>query len=105
MTDQKIIQIIEDYRRMFKKMDIVKIDVRHEERLPSPFSRRQTFSLGHCYGMLDKMEIFLKESRREKVMRWLGFIQGVLWVNLLHSLEDLMKQSMPDKERFQARRH
>jgi len=45
--------------------------------------------LAHCHGMLDKLEILVKERRTEKAFRWLGFIQGCLWSIGAYPLEDL----------------
>jgi len=52
----------------------------------------------HCHGMLDKMEEFVKEGRIEKAFRWLGFVQGCLWLAGHYSLEDLMNHNRPRDE-------
>jgi hypothetical protein len=51
----------------------------------------------HCSGMLTKMKKFLDENQIEKTMRWLGFIQGVLWVSGAFSLEELESHNRPDE--------
>jgi hypothetical protein len=43
--------------------------------------------------MLDRMEEFLKEDRLEKVNRWLGFIQGVLWAQSIYTIENLKEDN------------
>ena len=48
--------------------------------------------------MLDKMEIFIKEGRMDKVYRWLGFIQGVLWSQRIYTLADLMNHNRKNPE-------
>lgn len=35
--------------------------------------------VAHLHYMLDTIPVLLRQDRREKVMRWLGFIQGALW--------------------------
>jgi len=40
--------------------------------------------LSHCNFMLGEVFVFLNEKRYEKALRWVGFIEGVLWcVNLI----------------------
>jgi hypothetical protein len=38
------------------------------------------------------------EGRREKAMRWLGFVQGVCYALGYASIDDLKTMSMPDPE-------
>ncbi len=37
------------------------------------------------------------KARREKAMRWLGFLQGALWMGLGVDLKDLKRMNMPDE--------
>lgn len=91
MNDEKILEVIQIYRELFLSKKIEPIDYPHELMLDSPEN-----GLAHCHGMLSKMEQFLKEGRREKTFRWLGFIQGVLWITFNCSLEQLMNHNHPD---------
>ena len=45
--------------------------------------------------MLDEMETFLKENRKEELMRWLGFVQGCLWTLGIYTLDDLKNHNRP----------
>ena len=38
----------------------------------------------------------VEEDRREKAMRWLGFLQGALWAFELVSVEELKNMNRPD---------
>ena len=38
------------------------------------------------------------QDRTEKCMRWLGFIQGVLWFGGVFTLEELKNHSRPDRD-------
>ena len=91
MTNKKIQEVIDTYRRKFEELGIKKADCSHLELLDS-FEH----GLEHCHGMLDKMEGFMRESRIEKVFRWLGFIQGCLWSQKIYTLEELKNHSRPD---------
>ncbi len=35
--------------------------------------------LGHCSQMLDQMDAFLAQGRRDKALRWVGFIRGCIY--------------------------
>lgn len=54
--------------------------------------------LSHCKTMLPKMEKMLDEGKLEKFFRWLGFMQGVLWVEKLYTLEELKDHNRPDSK-------
>ena len=53
-------------------------------------------SLCHCLYMCQKAQDFLKEDRREKAMRWLCFVQGVLWTQGLLTIETAKEQNKAD---------
>lgn len=55
----------------------------------------------HLATMVPKMEAmnFNEPKEREKLMRWLGFMQGVLWERQVYSLDELRshnKYGLPD---------
>jgi hypothetical protein len=93
MKPEKVRKVIAKYRAMFEEKGIGKIDYPHDEMLDT-----QEHGLEHCHGMLDKMEQFIVEDRMDKVYRWLGFIQGVLWSFKIYVLEDMKQDNMKDPE-------
>ncbi|OGD57303.1 hypothetical protein A2V71_00510 [Candidatus Berkelbacteria bacterium RBG_13_40_8] len=93
MTKEKYLEAIENLRQYFKKKEIPKIDYPHNEFIDPCFP---DICLVHCHGMLDKMLEFLEQGRIDKVNRWLGFIQGVLWRSGLFTLDDLKNMNKPD---------
>lgn len=94
MTPEKVIEVIETYRQLFVERNIDKIDYPHDELLDG-----ETHGLEHCHGMLDKMVEFVHEGKTEKVFRWLGFVQGVLWASRIYPLTDLKNHNRPPEER------
>lgn len=90
MTPQKVQQVINVYRRKFKKLGIKKADYPHDEPVDS-----KQLALEHCHGMLEKMEKFIQEKRMDKVFRWFGFLQGVLWFSQIYTLDELKNHSRP----------
>ena len=91
MTSSKLREVIGIYRQYFEANEIGKINFPHEEIL-----NNSKLGLEHCHGMLDQMLIFIDNGRFDKTYRWLGFIQGVLWVNRIYTLDDLKNQNRPD---------
>ena len=79
-------------RSFFERKGIAKCDYPHDKLLPS-----FPYGLEHCHGMLDKMEVFIKEDRLDKVNRWLGFIQGCLWMSGNHTLDSLKNMNRKRK--------
>lgn len=58
--------------------------------LPTP-------ELFHVRYMISEMQVMLANPQKtEKAMRWLGFIQGVLWAKQIFTLEELKNHSRPD---------
>ena len=90
MTPEKVLQAIDTYRRFCIENGIGKIDYPHDNLL-----EHAEMGLDHCHGMLDKMVEFVHEGRMEKVFRWLGFIQGVLWSNRVYTITDLENHNRP----------
>jgi len=106
MTPDRVLMVIKNYRLLFENMGIGKIDYPHDNFVNSPASTilgievkvPTTVHLEHCNGMLFKMEEFVKEGRMEKVFRWLGFVQGVLWSNGIYTLNELRNHNFSQKE-------
>jgi hypothetical protein len=47
----------------------------------------------HLRTMIPKMRTFIEEGRRDKVMRWLGFMQGAFWTLEWFTLEELKQHN------------
>jgi len=93
MTPEKVLEVIEKYRRYFVSQGIGVIDYPHDQLLDT-----EVHGLEHCHGMLDKMVEFVGQERMDKVFRWFGFIQGVLFASRVHSLDDLKDHNRPQTE-------
>lgn len=51
---------------------------------------RQTV-LGHARWMCDNIPRYVQDGKMEKAMRWLGFVQAILWMTgqqTIHTLKD-----------------
>lgn len=54
----------------------------------------------HLLNMIPQMRDFVTDGRREKVMRWLGFMQGVMWARGMFNIDELMDHNRPDGMEF-----
>lgn len=85
MTEAKLREVIEALRKKVAYPPLVVASNNKEE-------------VAHLQTMPDKMLGFLAEGRREKLMRWIGFMQGALWMMGM-DLEALKRMNMPDEEK------
>jgi len=65
------------------------------KRCPNLFARDtpSTDTFDHLVWMIDEMLTFGPE-RWDKTMRWLGFIQGALWVAGIYSVEEMKEDNV-----------
>lgn len=84
MDNNQLLGVLDLYERRLIELSVEAIDYPHHSKV-----RSRKATLGHVLGMLPKMREFVAEGRRDKLMRWLGFAQGVLWSAGVYSLEDL----------------
>lgn len=91
MTQEKLRKVIAQYRKRFEEMGV--------EPAPYLYDRvvvNRDRALAHAADMLPKMEKMLDEGEIEKLMRWLGFIQGALWALGIDTIEELKDVNRPD---------
>lgn len=93
MDSQKLLDTIGLYKQKFEALHVRKERYPLDKLLPFWGLRRR--ALSHCHNMLPHMEQFVQENRLEKTFRWLGFIQGVLWVLRLYTLDELKNHNCP----------
>jgi len=89
MTKEKVLEVVAIYREQFEKIETCEIDFSYNEHIDPDEPEDDAGALRHCYGMLDSIEQFVREGRMEKAFRWLGFIQGCLWMSGLYTLDEL----------------
>lgn len=54
--------------------------------------------ISHLHWMAKTSFELLEQGKREKVMRWLGFMQGAIWGLKLASIDSLKSMNRPDDE-------
>lgn len=58
----------------------------------------------HLRWMCQKIGEIVRDDEIEKAMRWLGFLQGALWVLSFRTIEQMKHDNMPPDEKFDADR-
>ena len=80
MTKEKVQEVIKKHRNLFDTL------------------REHDHSWEHLHWMTYQMEDMLfEEDDMEKVMRWLGFLQGVLWNRGVYTIEQLKEHNRTKK--------
>ena len=79
MTKEQILQVCENYTQELNDYPVKKND-----NANIPYDR-----ICHCKWMLSEIPHYIEMDKIEKVMRWIGFIQGVLWSNDIFSINDM----------------
>jgi len=84
MKDEKIIEVCNIYKDRIN-------DFFRGSYLPETYK--------HIGYMLWKIPQFLKEGRKEKANRWLGFVQGVLWAKDFYTIEEMKEHNRPNENK------
>lgn len=96
-------EVLEKYEVLLKEKGSSKAFVggppRAERWTGSEYPRHSMGFINHTLWMLGEIRTFVSEGRREKVMRWLGFVQGSLWHWGFRTVEEMKKDNMPDEEK------
>ncbi len=73
------------------------------ERMPDDFYRRPSYgeAIHHAFWMLDQLEEFVFDPNKQgKANRWLGFIQGIMFVVKVASIPELKNINKVATEAF-----
>jgi len=82
MTDQQIQNSCIKYIELLKDYSCERID----DTVKNP-SREQV--LNHCKWMVDQIPTITALNKIEKAMRWIGFVQSILWCYGFYSINEL----------------
>lgn len=93
MTDEKLLAIIRDYE---DSLNIRFKGIKPAEKKFLAYQGLLPDHVAHIKSMFPRMREIIAEGRREKAMRWLGFIQGWLWAQGIYSVDELGKHNMPE---------
>ena len=95
---QQLSDLLEEIRR---RRGFYKPPARIDESEPS--SHFSGPRLEHLAWMLQEIRPW-PEDKREKAMRWLGFVQGALWGMEFVTIEEMKRINMPEGATFDSER-
>ncbi|MDO8507756.1 MAG: hypothetical protein Q7S53_04300 [bacterium] len=82
MTSGKMTEVLDGYIKMFADLGISEIS--DYTNVGSKSERLQ-----YLYAMCKKTKKLVEDGDVEKANRWLGFIQGSLWVDKVFTIDDM----------------
>jgi hypothetical protein len=79
VKDEKVIDVCKKYEKDLKELCF------------------SDMNLQHINWTVMKIPGFIKENQQEKANRWLGFIQGVLWVKKVYTVREMGEDNREEK--------
>jgi hypothetical protein len=92
----KILSLLEIYERGFHASGFSRERFPVDEKVSQRDDRDHDRKLNHCFWMIGEIRTFVVEERLEKAMRWLGFLQGVLWAQGQMTIGSLAEHNRAD---------
>jgi hypothetical protein len=108
MDNAKVDEVLNKYVSLLASLGSVPDPFVTEKELDTRPEQRTYAALNHVLWMCkealswDQQLVMTGGDRLPKKMRWLGFIQGVLWMNNLLPVEQLKKDNMPKGEEYKS---
>lgn len=93
MTDEKIEAALEGLVELLILEGATEPRRLDHEANPKPTRLER---LDHLLFMANETMALPSQGRREKAMRWLGFVQGAVWEMGIRSIRDLKDDNRPD---------
>jgi hypothetical protein len=99
MTKEQTLDVLATYEAHLHKLGY---EPARADAAEPPIGRvdRASVLCNHVLWMIGEMRTFIAEGRDDKVNRWLGFVQGVLWTTGLYTIDDMREHntSKPHEE-------
>jgi hypothetical protein len=84
MEDEKFLEACEIYKEKLYP-------------LAEEFNFAETYK--HLLYMVWRIPQFIKDGRKEKANRWLGFVQGALWAKDIYTIEEMKEHNRPNENK------
>lgn len=91
MTNEKILSVLKKYEDFFNQFRMTGLLPLHDEHMDGDLGPVYQ----HLLTMIPQMRKFIEEGRRDKVFRWLGFMQGAMWALGSFTLDELKDDNRP----------
>ena len=95
MTPEQIVDVVARYERDLTGRGVV------PDRLPPSLLPSAQTGLKHALWMCGEVRRQVMAGQVDKAMRWLGFVQGVLWMAGVSTIDSMREDNstMPDTAR------
>jgi hypothetical protein len=101
MNNDKVNEVLSGYARTLRTLGNEPRRQENPRQLVTITLSSTRNERNHLLWMCEEA-IAMTADRLEKKMRWLGFVQGALWMLGVHSVEELKQHNMPVGEKFDA---
>lgn len=101
MDNQKVDNVVLQYQKQLLALGIVANRYPSSEKLPTKPQDRGLPSLSHALWMCNEV-LSWDQARLPKKFRWLGFIQGIFWMNNVMPVDEAKQHNMPEGETFKS---
>lgn len=90
MTPERVLEVAALYEKRFRDHGVLPLCCRDPDAdsLDGP-----TRNIRHVAWMLGEIKGQIAANEIEKAMRWLGFVQGVLWTYGWYALDEMREQN------------
>lgn len=99
MDTQKIMDVLDIYIRRIDEYNkhgfLTKSERCDTGKVYPIYPDPMAVKLNHVWWACEQAKVFATEGRKEKAFRWLGFVQGALWMNGVYSIDDLANHNRP----------
>lgn len=96
MTKEDVLRVVKEYKEDLviegavpASMKGTDSAVKYTERAAGDYKRR----LDHLRFMCEMIEILADKGEMEKVFRWLGFLQGALWMIGAYTINEMAEHN------------
>lgn len=93
LDSRKVLELIDLYGSMLDSRGIEPIAYDLDAGSPEASE-----ALSHCRWMLERMELMARGNETHKLDRWLGFIQGVMWMCGHYTVNELREHVISCRE-------
>lgn len=102
MDAKKVLSVLDTYIQLFEKLTDFGEPLSPTRADPTRKyynnSGEQLKKVNHVWWACEQAKTYVNEGRMEKAFRWLGFIQGALWMLGLYSIEEMANHNKPPEE-------
>lgn len=90
MNGQRIREVTAYYRAAYAEGQVEGRRAPTSERCEGMYAAN-----AHARQILDEIDALIAAGQLEKAFRWLGFVQGVLWVTGVYTIDELRAHNRP----------